>query len=293
MPVIHERTAASTALNRKWNPHGRLRIGIQEKIQSDPPTQPAHPPAPVALPWRPESPTCNFWAVSQTKPARNTTTRRRFPRSADPAANNPRRKPHRSPESMAKSAPNSCETAQNPRGYDRERNPRSPTRRARNTTSTVAKFAPVKSPSAEPKRPSAPSRNWPRPTRTRKPPQITELSRKDLCEPHPASKPSRDPIETHGPLHGHNESTCRRAEHAAAASGLDSISANTPSWTAWVMPPHPNAMARAFPAQNQPANQSTAQNGKAALCRSKPTDRYRFASKHHFLCESSCYRQRT
>ena len=65
------------------------------------------------------NPTRNFWAVSQAESARNATQRRRFPRSAEPTANNPRRKPHRSPGLMAKSAPISCETAQKSRGRDR------------------------------------------------------------------------------------------------------------------------------------------------------------------------------
>ena len=43
------------------------------------------------------TPTCNFWAVSQAESARNATIRRRFPRSEKPTANDPRRKPHRSP----------------------------------------------------------------------------------------------------------------------------------------------------------------------------------------------------
>ena len=37
---------------------------------------------------RTRTPVCNFWAVSQAEPARNATIRRRFPRSAKPAANN-------------------------------------------------------------------------------------------------------------------------------------------------------------------------------------------------------------
>ena len=43
------------------------------------------------------TPSANFWAVSQAESARNATQRRRFPSSAEPTANNPRRKPHRSP----------------------------------------------------------------------------------------------------------------------------------------------------------------------------------------------------
>ena len=43
------------------------------------------------------NPARDFWAVSQGEPARNAATRRRFPRSAEPTANKPRRKPHRSP----------------------------------------------------------------------------------------------------------------------------------------------------------------------------------------------------
>ena len=81
------------------------------------PTKPKHtldaPPSTQA------SPTRNFWTVSQAESARNATQRRRFPRSAEPTANIPRRKPHRSPGLMAKSAPVSCETAQNLRGRAR------------------------------------------------------------------------------------------------------------------------------------------------------------------------------
>lgn len=43
-------------------------------------------------------PCSHFWAVSQAKSARNAARRRRFPRSAEPTANDPRRKPHRSPD---------------------------------------------------------------------------------------------------------------------------------------------------------------------------------------------------
>lgn len=74
------------------------------------------PPSPQA------SSACNFWAVSQAESARNAARRRRFPRSAKPTANNCRRKPHRSPGPMAKSAPVSCETVQKSRGYARGRN---------------------------------------------------------------------------------------------------------------------------------------------------------------------------
>ena len=44
------------------------------------------------------TPSANFWAVSQAESARNAARRRRFPRSAKPTANDPRRKPHRSPD---------------------------------------------------------------------------------------------------------------------------------------------------------------------------------------------------
>ena len=47
---------------------------------------------------RTRTPVCNSWAVSQAEPTRNATIRRRFPRSANPTANDPRRKPHRSPD---------------------------------------------------------------------------------------------------------------------------------------------------------------------------------------------------
>ena len=67
------------------------------------------------------NPTRNFWAVSQAESARNAATRRHFPRSAEPTVNNSRRKPHRSQRPMAKSAPISCETVQNPRGHDHGR----------------------------------------------------------------------------------------------------------------------------------------------------------------------------
>ena len=65
--------------------------------------------------------TLPFWAVSQAESARNATQRRHFPRSEKLTANNSRQKPHRSPGPMAKSAPFSCETAQNPRGRDHGR----------------------------------------------------------------------------------------------------------------------------------------------------------------------------
>ena len=68
-----------------------------------------------------QTPSANFWAVSQGESARNATQRRRFPRSEKLTANNSRQKPHRSPGPMAKSAPFSCETAQNPRGRDHGR----------------------------------------------------------------------------------------------------------------------------------------------------------------------------
>ena len=72
------------------------------------------------------TPSANFWAVSQAESARNATQRRRFPSSAEPTANNPRRKPHRSPGPMAKSAPISYETVQNPRGARPRARPRQP-----------------------------------------------------------------------------------------------------------------------------------------------------------------------
>ena len=43
-------------------------------------------------------PRSQLLAVSQAKSARNAARRRRFPRSAEPTANDPRRKPHRSPD---------------------------------------------------------------------------------------------------------------------------------------------------------------------------------------------------
>lgn len=65
------------------------------------------------------NPACNFWAISQAESARNVTQRQHFPRSEKLTANNSRQKPHRNSEPMAKSAPVSCETAQNPQGRDR------------------------------------------------------------------------------------------------------------------------------------------------------------------------------
>ena len=62
------------------------------------------------------NPARNFWAVSQAESARNATQRRRFPRSDKLTANNSRQEPHKSPGPVAKSAPVSCETVQNPRG---------------------------------------------------------------------------------------------------------------------------------------------------------------------------------
>lgn len=80
------------------------------------PAQPARFAAFAALPLPPASPVCDFWAVSQAEPTRNAAWRRRFPRSAIPTANNPRRKPPRSPGPMAKSAPISCKTVQKSQG---------------------------------------------------------------------------------------------------------------------------------------------------------------------------------
>ena len=44
-----------------------------------------------------QTPSANFWTVSQAEPAQNAARRRHFPRSAEPTANNPRQKPYRSP----------------------------------------------------------------------------------------------------------------------------------------------------------------------------------------------------
>lgn len=67
----------------------------------------------------PSKPHSQLLGGFEAESVRNTTQRRRFPRSAKPTANNPSRKPHRSPGPMAKSAPISCETAQKSRGRDR------------------------------------------------------------------------------------------------------------------------------------------------------------------------------
>lgn len=97
--------------------HAPMHAAQQSQCSRPAPTRPKHtldaPPSTQA------NPTRNFWAVSQAEPTRNAATRRRFPRSAKPTANKPRRKPHRSPGPMAKSAPISCETAQNPQGRAR------------------------------------------------------------------------------------------------------------------------------------------------------------------------------
>ena len=97
--------------------HAPMHAAQQSQCSRPAPTRPKHtldaPPSTQA------NPTRNFWAVSQAESTRNAATRRRFPRSAKPTANKPRRKPHRSPGPMAKSAPISCETAQNPQGRAR------------------------------------------------------------------------------------------------------------------------------------------------------------------------------
>lgn len=94
--------------------HAPMHAAQQSQCSRPAPTRPKYtldaPPSTQA------NPTRNFWTVSQAEPARNAATRRRFPRSEKPTANKPRRKPHRSPGPMAKSAPISCETAQNPQG---------------------------------------------------------------------------------------------------------------------------------------------------------------------------------
>lgn len=82
-----------------------------------------------ALPSARANPACNFWAVSQAESARNATICQRFPRSVEPAANDSSRKPHRNPGPMAKSAPVSYETIQNPQGgANPQARPRAPQR---------------------------------------------------------------------------------------------------------------------------------------------------------------------
>lgn len=103
---------------------------------------------------RTRTPSANFWAVSQAKSARNATQRRRFPRSEKPTANDPRRKPPRSPGSMAKSAPISCETVQNPRGRDRGQG-RGSRKRQCGRASDIAGSCPQ----ARPQQPPAPTAN--------------------------------------------------------------------------------------------------------------------------------------
>lgn len=70
---------------------------------------------------RKRTPLATTGRFRRQNPARNATQCRRFPRSAKQTANDCRRKPHRSPGPMAKSAPISCETAQKSRGRARRR----------------------------------------------------------------------------------------------------------------------------------------------------------------------------
>ena len=100
------------------------------------------------------NPARDFWTVSQGEPARNATTRRRFPKSEKLTANDPRRKPPRSPGPMAKSAPISCETVQNPRGRDRGQG-RGSRKRQCGRASDIAGSCPQ----ARPQQPPAPTAN--------------------------------------------------------------------------------------------------------------------------------------
>lgn len=100
------------------------------------------------------NPACNFWAVSQGEPARNATIRRRFPGSEKLTANSSRQKPPRSPGPMAKSAPISCETVQNPRGRDHGRSLGSRKRRCGRASDIAGSC-----PQARPQQPPAPTEN--------------------------------------------------------------------------------------------------------------------------------------
>ena len=107
-----------------------------------------------ALPSARANPACNFWAVSQAEPARNATIRRRFPRSEKLTANGPRRKPHRNPGPMAKSAPVSCKTIQNPQGRGHGRSLGSRKRRCGRASDIAGPC-----PQARPQQPPAPAAN--------------------------------------------------------------------------------------------------------------------------------------
>ena len=100
------------------------------------------------------NPARNFWAVSQAESARNATQRRHFPRSEKPTANGPRRKPHRSPGPMAKSAPVSCKTAQKSQGRDHRRSLGSRKRRCGRASDIAGSC-----PQARPQQPPAPTAN--------------------------------------------------------------------------------------------------------------------------------------
>ena len=110
------------------------------------------------------TPSANFWAVSQSESARNATQRRRFPRSEKPTADNTRRKPPRSSGPMAKSAPISCETAQNSQGRDHGQGRGSRKRRCGRASDIAGSC-----PQARPQQPPAPTANgapaatWTRP----------------------------------------------------------------------------------------------------------------------------------
>lgn len=103
---------------------------------------------------RKRTPSANFWAVSQAESARNATQRRRFPRSDKLTANNSRQEPHRSPGPVAKSAPVSCKTAQNPRGRDHGQSLDSRKRRRGRASDIAGSY-----PQARPQQPPAPTAN--------------------------------------------------------------------------------------------------------------------------------------
>ena len=113
---------------------------------------------------RTRTPSANFWAVSQGEPARNATTRRRFPQVGEADSEQLPPKTAQKPRTMAKSAPISCKTAQKSQGRDHGRSPGSRKRRCGRASDIAGSC-----PQARSQRPPAPTANealaatWTRP----------------------------------------------------------------------------------------------------------------------------------